>query len=100
MSVHWEAQKSSTSGFHSCISGCGRKLQLWTLSVDKNFREKAMRRNQKYSVLGSGPNGPSLQVLAEQLDDWGWVATENPREKIVDWLVALCSAEEEAELWT
>ena len=71
VSVHREAQKSSTSGFHSCISGCGRKLQLWTLSVDKNSREKAMRRNQKYSVVGPGPNGPSLQVLAVLGHDWG-----------------------------
>ena len=59
-----------------------------------------MRRNQKYSVVGPAPNGPSLQVLTVLLDDWGWGATENPREKILDWLVALCSAEEEAELWT
>ena len=62
---------SSASGFHSSISGCERKLQLWTLSVDKNFREKAMRSTENYSVVGSSPNGPSLQVLDLLVHDWG-----------------------------
>ena len=99
MSVHWEAQKSSTSGSHSCISGSGRKLQLWTLSVDKNFREKAMRRTENYSVVGPGPNSPSLQVLDLLVLDWGWGQQKIPGKRLSG-LVAQSSTEEEAGLWT
>ena len=45
--------------------------------MDKNLREKAMRRNQKYSVVGAGVCGPSTQVL-EVVLDWGEGTRKSP----------------------
>ena len=44
--------------------------------MDKNLREKAMRRNQKYSVVGARVCGPSTQVL--EVQGWGRGSTKSP----------------------